>query len=319
MKFQAERGIELNWDQPEALNIELIHDHLLELKAGRTIQKPTYNFKTGESTGSEEFKPRRVVIVEGLFALHRFLKNIGDVRVFVDIGFHGRILRRLLRDVERIGWKPNDILAYSVEVIEPMHEKHVQSTKINADVVIKNEYDPQIEASRSGLQELQVKFKGTLDDEFLRKVGAESLGVVSQRDVYYNPKDRNLASTGEIFRIRHESERIILTYKGPTTDSRLRARPKFEFQIDKETENKLLALYGSAVKTISKTRALYMLNGTVFSLDNVMQVKKDDVVRLGNFIEVRATDRSDIEKFFGTISLLGLNLRDGLKESYVEM
>lgn len=318
-EIESERGIKLNWDQPEAVNIELIGLHLLELKAGLTVQKPIYSFKTGEPTGNEEFKPHKVIIVEGLFALHRFLKDIGDVRVFVDIGLHGRILRRLLRDVERIGWKPADILAYSAEIIEPMHEKHVQSTKISADIVIRNEYDPRVEAGRSGLHELQLKFRGTLDDEFLRKIGAESLGSVSQRDVYYNPKDRNLALTGEIFRIRHESGRILLTYKGPLMDSRFRERPKFEFEISQETENKLLPLYGSAVKTISKTRSLYEFKGIVFSLDHVMRVEKDDIVSLGNFIELRGTGKSDQEKLFVTISILGLDYKNCLRESYAEM
>src|SRR3989338_4818650 len=97
MESEARLGNELNWDQPEALDFELLKNHLNELKNGRTIQKPVYNFKTGEPDGTENFPSRRLIITEGLFALDSSLKNYGDVKAFVDIGTHGRILRRLLR------------------------------------------------------------------------------------------------------------------------------------------------------------------------------------------------------------------------------
>jgi len=128
MENQARNGIVLNWDQPEALNLELLQKHLEQLKRGETIQKPVYNMKISEADKVEEVKPKRVIIVEGLFALNDIIKEQGDVKAFVDIGTHGRILRRLLRDIERTGQKPADILKYFSEVVEPMHEKYVQSS-----------------------------------------------------------------------------------------------------------------------------------------------------------------------------------------------
>lgn len=150
MEKEAEKGNEMNWDQPEALNLELLKTHLDQMKSGEAIEKPTYSFKTSEVAGREKVAPRRVILVEGLFALNDAVKGEGDIKVFVDIGTHGRILRRLLRDVERTGQKPADILKYFAEIVEPMHEQHVQSTKQNSDLVIKTRHQKRIQPASRG-------------------------------------------------------------------------------------------------------------------------------------------------------------------------
>lgn len=320
MEAEAKRGNMLNWDQPEALNLALFKHHLSELKAGRSIQKPNYSFTAGEPVGTEELKPHRVIIVEGLFALDDGVADEGNVKAFVDIGPHGRILRRLLRDVERTGQKPADILAYFAEVVEPMHDKYIESTKRNADLIINNEYSPTIEAERSGLHEIQIKFAATFDMETLRKLGAERLGSVTQVDTYYNPRDRNLVETGEILRIREEGGHRILTYKGPKVASEYRERPKFEFEINDEMEKKFLDIYGDCVKIIYKNRTFYQLDGVVFSMDEVSKVEKGKRVGVGSFIELRSTNK-DVNplKLQTVFSKLGFDPSQGIKDSYFEM
>lgn len=320
MKNEAQKGNILNLDQPEALDLELLRSHLKALKAGKEIQKPVYSFKTGEPTGTETLRPNRVIIAEGLFALNDILAGEGDVKAFVDIGFHGRILRRILRDVKRTGQRPADILKYFSEVVEPMHEKYVQSTRKNADIVIKNEYSPAIEARESGLHEIQLKFKADINAEKLRELGVETIGQAAQTDYYYNPKDRNLIETDEILRIRDENDRKIFTYKGPRTESEFGKRPKFEFEIDGETENKFLSIYGDKIKIIKKERILCRLNAIMFSLDSVSKIENNQEIYLGKFVEIRSTDKeADEEKIKETIIALGLSPADGIKQSYFEM
>ena len=320
MDAEASKGNVLNWDQPEALNLDLFQQHLAQLKSGQPIEKPIYDMKVSEPTSTEEVAPKKIIIVEGLFALDEKLKDLGDVRAFVEIGTHGRIVRRLLRDIQRTGQKPADILKYFSQVVEPMHEKYIESTKKNADLIIDNEYSPGVEAERSGLHEVQLKFRGDLNPDNLRKLGAERLGSTIQIDKYYDPKDRNLVQTGEILRIREEGNRKILTYKGPKIESRFRERPKFEFNIDADTEEAFLDIYGDLTKTITKERTLYQLNGVVFSIDKVSKNEGGKDVDLGSFIEIRSTDKEqDVEKIKSVIQSLGLDINEGIKESYFEM
>lgn len=321
MAEEAAKGNVLNFDQPEVINIPLVKEHMAALREGKPIQKPIYSFKEGEAVGTEEVKPKKIIIVEGLFALNDELVSEADVKAFVDIGTHGRILRRLLRDVERTGQKPEDILSYFSEVVEPMHEKYVQSTAKNADIVISNEYNPSIEADRANAEELQVKFNLlTVDYELFRKIGAERLASATQIDTYYNPKDRNLSDTGESLRIREEGDKRVLTYKGPKKDSGVRQRPKFEFEIDKDTEDKSLGIYGDKVRVLRKQRTLYVLDGIVFTVDSVKEVSDNTDKYIGTFLEIRLPDNNlDSEKVNKVLEKLGLNKDEAISKSYLEM
>ena len=320
MDAEAKKGNVLNWDQPEALNLDLFRQHLAQLKSGEPIEKPIYDMKVGEPTSTVEVAPKKTIIVEGLFVLDEKLKDEGDIKVFVDTGIHGRIIRRLLRDIQRTGQKPADILKYFAQVVEPIHEKYIESTKKNADLIINNEYSPQIEAERSGLHEVQLKFRGILDLDMLRKLGAEKLSSTMQIDKYYDPKDRNLVQTGEILRIREEGKKKTLTYKGPKIESQFREKPKFEFDIDADIEESFLDIYGDMQKTITKERTLYQFGGIVFSIDKVSKNEDGKDVDLGDFIEIRSTDKElDQEKIKSVITQLGLNIKEGIKESYFEM
>lgn len=324
MDEKAEQGLKLNWDHPSAVDLGLLREHIGQLKEGKPIGKPIYSFKSGEREGSETVEPSPIMIIEGLFALSGGIKDEADVRAFVDIGMHGRVMRRLLRDVHRTSMSPRDILNYFAEVVEPMHEQYVNSTKKNADLIIVNEYNPLNEAGRAGVSEVQIKFPVTLSGEELRKAGAERLGKVHQVDYYYNPKDRNLLETGELLRIREEDGLIVLTYKGPAKDSKFRERPKFECEIDVDTRDKFLAMYGERVKGIAKDRVLYKMGEVVIALDDVRKLQVaapgNAEIPLGKFVELRCDEHPermvDLRK---TIEKLGLTMDEATKKAYSEM
>ena len=322
MNSEAQKGNVYNWDQPEALDLELMKKQLKELKSGQAVDKPIYDMKIGEPSAHEKVEPKKIIILEGAFVLNEDMKNQGDFKVFVDVGMHGRIIRRLLRDIERTGQKQIDILKYFLEIVEPMHDQYIQPTKENADIIIKNEYDPKIEADRSGLHEVQLKFKVDFESDILASAGAEQLSTSSlQIDNYYNPKDRNLMKTEEMLRIREEDGRLMLTYKGPKTEGiDFRQRAKFDIEIDKDIERRLLSLYGDRVKTIKKQRTMYQLNEVVFSFDKVIKVEAAQDKEVGTFIEIRSMGKNfNEEKLKKAIKDLGLKMEDGTRESYFEM
>lgn len=317
MQEMAEKGIDYNYDQPEVIDLDLFNTHLQAIKNGQTIEKPIYNFATGSAEKTEKVEPRKIIIVEGLFALNEKLLGVGDIKAFVEVGTHGRLVRRILRDIESRGQNPDDILDYFAKVVEPMHEEYIQSTRENAEVVINNEYKPKEEAR--GIEEMQLKFRVTIDAEKLRKLGAERIGSVTQVDTYCNPKDRNLRDTDEVLRVREEDGHIVVSYKGPQKGGDFRIRPKIDFEINQKTRDAFIKMYGGASTIIKKDRTLYQLNGITFSVDKVVKNENGVETDLGNFIEIRGSGPSDQTKLEKVATTLGLKISDGDKRPYSEM
>jgi adenylate cyclase len=317
MEEMAAQGINYNYDQPEVINLDLFNTHLNSLKSGQPIEKPIYNFSTGEAERTDKVLPQRIIIVEGLFALNEKLLEVGDIKVFVEVGTHGRLIRRILRDIESRGQNPDDILSYFAKVVEPMHDEYIQSTKKEADIVISNEYNPEVEAR--GMKEIQLKFTGVIEPEKLRKLGAERIGSSIQVDTYYNPKDRDLQVTGEILRIREESGHIIVSYKGPKQGGDFRVRPKIDFEISTEARDNLIKMYGEAVTVVKKDRTVYQLNGVTFDIDKVIKIDNGIERDLGNFMEIRGINSPREEDLKKIIELLGFKMEDGDKRAYSEM
>jgi adenylate cyclase len=323
IESEAQQGRTINFDMPEYLNLKLVKEHLSALKRNEPIQMPIYNFANGAPDGTTTQHPKRIIILEGIHALNDKIVDEEDLKVFVEIGMHGRMIRRLLRDIERTGRNPYDILKFFTNTVEPMHEQHIETTKKNADMIIKNEYRPDVEAQKSGKFEFQLKFKlEHVDKEALRKAGAQKLSVTNQVDYYYNPKDRDLKSTGEILRIRHEGGQKMLTYKGPKMDAKVRKRPIFEFDIDEQAEESLLSVYGENSKIISKSREMYQLDDCVVSIDRVNKTENGTTTFIGYFLEIRLPNGElDEEKIKATLAKIdpGLKFDQGIKDGYFEM
>jgi uridine kinase len=129
---------EVNFDHPDALDNELMADHLEELAAGRPVEKPTYDFAQHTRAGETvTIAPSPIVIVDGilLFSDPR-LRSLFDIKVFVDVADDVRFIRRLLRDVEDRGRTMDDVIRQYLTTVRPMHLEFVEPSKRFADVII---------------------------------------------------------------------------------------------------------------------------------------------------------------------------------------
>ena len=270
-------GAEMHWDDPRAVDTQLVAEHLERLKRGKPINMPVYDFASSSRVGTEKFEPAPVIVVEGIFALDQLMREHSDINVFVDIGMHGRFLRRLLRDLaERGESDPQEIIKYFGNVVEVAHQEHVQPQIAAADLIIDNEYDAHIEAERTGVSEQQIKYPVQIDVALRQRIAAAGGRRISwgkQRDQYYFAHDRNFHETGEMLKIRNEDGHASLIYKGPSSDGTAQERMKFDFDLDSGTEFTVSKLYDRGDFCIEKTREAYQVGSFVLVLD-------DDVTRV---------------------------------------
>lgn len=128
----------VNYDSPEALETELLIEHLRLLKEGESVECPVYDFtKHNRSSETIIIEPRRVMILEGILALENpNLRELMDIKIFVEADADERILRRVVRDVNERGRDVEDIARQYLETVKPMHYIYVEPTKRLADIVI---------------------------------------------------------------------------------------------------------------------------------------------------------------------------------------
>ena len=128
----------INFDHPNAYDVELLITHLNNLKNGISINKPTYDFtKHTRSSYVEVVNPCNVIIVEGImaFAIPE-LRDMFDIKVFVDTPDDIRFIRRLKRDVEHRGRTMESVINQYLSVVKPMHQTFVEPSKIYADIIV---------------------------------------------------------------------------------------------------------------------------------------------------------------------------------------
>jgi uridine kinase len=133
----AERE-EVNYDHPSAFEWELVREHLKAVLSGQVIEMPQYDFTIHDRTDETvTVEPTDVVVVEGIFALHDpAVVDMLDLRLYVETDADVRILRRIRRDVIERGRDLESVIDQYLSTVKPMHERFVEPTRKEADLVI---------------------------------------------------------------------------------------------------------------------------------------------------------------------------------------
>jgi len=128
----------INYDHPDALDNDLLVSHLRDLRAGKAIEKPIYDFTTCTRTGETVYvEPADVIIVEGILVLENpRLRALMDLKLFVDTDPDLRFIRRLQRDLVERGRTIESVIGQYLETVRPMHLEFVEPSKRYADVII---------------------------------------------------------------------------------------------------------------------------------------------------------------------------------------
>lgn len=133
-----EERLKMNYDEPAAIEWSLLCQHLKELKEGKTIEMPTYDFITcARLDKTVKVEPREVVVVEGILVLaDKQSREMMDVRVFVDADADDRLIRVIHRDCIERGRTPQMVIDRYSDTLKPMHELYIEPSKRYADLIV---------------------------------------------------------------------------------------------------------------------------------------------------------------------------------------
>ncbi len=137
-ELSFEERVKVNFDHPDSMDTPLLADDVRRLRAGQAIERPTYDFANFQRLkGTVRIEPFPAIIVEGILIFeNKQLRELMDIKIFVDTDADLRFIRRLVRDIRERGRTMEMVIGQYMNTVRPMHMEFVEPSKRYADVII---------------------------------------------------------------------------------------------------------------------------------------------------------------------------------------
>ncbi|XP_021752808.1 uridine-cytidine kinase C-like isoform X2 [Chenopodium quinoa] len=285
----SSRIIDGNFDDPRLTDYDTLLQNIQDLRAGQPIEVPIYDFKSSSRTGyrTVEVPSSRIVIIEGIYALSEKLRPFLDLRVSITGGVHFDLVKRVLRDIQRAGQDPEEIIHQISETVYPMYKAFIEPDLRTAHIKIVNKFNP-----FTGFQNPTYILKSTkiVKDEQIKSVMSEEHKETKEEtyDIYLLPPGEDPEACQSYLRMRNRDGKYNLMFEEWVTDTPFIISPRISFEVSVRLLGGLMAL-GYTIAAILKRRS------HVFSDDKVI-VKIDWLEQLNRkYIQVQGKDRSYIK------------------------
>ncbi|CAN2060747.1 unnamed protein product [Malus fusca] len=281
----ASRIVDGNFDDPRLTDYDTLLQNVNDLKAGKQVEVPVYDFKSSSRTGyrTVEVPSSRIVIIEGIYALSEKLRPFLDLRVSVTGGVHFDLVKRVLRDIQRAGQEPEEIIHQISETVYPMYKAFIEPDLQTAHIKIINKFNP-----FTGFQSPTYILKSAknLSADQIKAVFSEDHTEAKEEtyDIYLLPPGEDPESCQSYLRMRDKDGKYSLMFEEWVTDNPFVISPRITFEVSVRLLGGLMAL-GYTIATILKR------SSHVFSNDGVC-VKIDWLEQLNRrYIQVQGKDR----------------------------
>ncbi|XP_028069226.1 inorganic pyrophosphatase TTM2-like isoform X2 [Camellia sinensis] len=281
----SSRIIDGNFDDPRLTDYDTLLKNIYDLKEGKQVEIPIYDFKSSSRTGYRtlEVPSSRIVVIEGIYALSEKLRPLLDLRVSVTGGVHFDLVKRVLRDIQRAGQEPEEIIHQISETVYPMYKAFIEPDLQTAHIKIINKFNP-FTGFQSPIYILKSSKKVTVD-EIKAVMSEEHTETMEQTyDIYLLPPGEDPESCQSYLRMRNKDGKYNLMFEEWVTDSPFVISPRITFEVSVRLLGGLMAL-GYTIAAILKR------SSHVFSDERVC-VKIDWLEQLNrHYVQVQGKDR----------------------------
>ncbi|GLC49662.1 hypothetical protein PLESTB_000272800 [Pleodorina starrii] len=256
--------IDDNFDDPRLTDYDLLLQNLADLRDGKEVQIPIYDFRTSRRVGyrTQPVPEARVVIVEGIYALSERLRPLMDLRVSITGGVHFDLVKRVMRDIQRSGQGPEEIIQQITDTVYPMYKAFIEPDLQTAHLRVVNSFNP-----FSGFMNATyiLKSKKVPSLEKVTKV-LESYGAVTQRrevdiyDIYLLPPNEDPETCQSWLRMRNRDGRYSLMFEEWVSEGPFIISPRISFEVGVRILGGLMAL-GYEIGTIMKRTSTILAVG----------------------------------------------------------
>lgn len=304
----SSRVIDGNYDDPRLTDYDLLLENLNDLRAGKDVEVPIYDFKLSRRVGYRTLKvsSSRIVVIEGIYALSEKLRPLLDLRVAVRGGVHFDLLKRVLRDINRAGQDPEEIIHQISETVYPMYKAFIEPDLETAHIKIVNKFNP-----FSGFQNPTYILKSAriVTEEQVRQVLSSKHVEVCEEtyDIYLLPPGEDPETCQSYLRMRNREGKYSLMFEEIVTDNPFIISPRITFEVSVRLLGGLMAL-GYTIATILKRMS------QVFS-DEKLCIKIDKLEQLQRkYVQVQGKDRAAVAEAAKNMGLEG----SYIPHSYIE-
>ncbi|ESR54098.1 Inorganic pyrophosphatase TTM1 [Citrus sinensis] len=281
----SSRIIDGNFDDPRLTDYDTLLENIRGLKEGKAVQVPIYDFKSSSRIGYRtlEVPSSRIVIIEGIYALSEKLRPLIDLRVSVTGGVHFDLVKRVFRDIQRVGQEPEEIIHQISETVYPMYKAFIEPDLQTAHIKIINKFNP-----FTGFQNPTYILKSTRPvtvDEIKAVMSKEHTETTEETyDIYLLPPGEDPDACQSYLRMRNRDGKYNLMFEEWVTDSPFIISPRITFEVSVRLLGGLMAL-GYTIATILKR------SSHIFYDDRVC-VKTDWLEQLNRkYVQVQGRDR----------------------------
>ncbi|XP_078148564.1 inorganic pyrophosphatase TTM2-like [Carex rostrata] len=295
----ASRIIDGNFDDPRLTDYDTLLENIKGLKNGSAVQVPIYDFKSSTRIGyrTVEVPSSRVVIIEGIYALSEKLRPLLDLRVSVTGGVHFDLVKRVLRDIQRAGQEPEEIIQQISETVYPMYKAFIEPDLQTAHIKIVNKFNP-----FSGFQNPTYILKSpkqlTADQIKAAMPEEHKESTEETYDIYLLPPGEDPEACQSYLRMRNREGKYNLMFEEWVTDSPFIISPRISFEVSVRLLGGLMAL-GYTIAAILKRSSHAFTDGRVV-------VKIDWLEQLNRrYIQVQGRDRLYVKTIAEQLGLEG--------------
>ncbi|KAL5544840.1 hypothetical protein UlMin_008624 [Ulmus minor] len=285
----SSRIIDGNFDDPRLTDYDTLLENIRGLKAGNPVQVPVYDFKSSSRVGyrTVEVPSSRIVIIEGIYALSEKLRPLLDLRVSITGGVHFDLVKRVLRDIQRAGQAPEEIIYQISETVYPMYKAFIEPDLQTAHIKIINKFNP-----FTGFQNPSYILKSTkaVSVDQIKAVFSEDHKETTEEtyDIYLLPPGEDPEACQSYLRMRNRDGKYNLMFEEWVTDSPFIISPRITFEVSVRLLGGLMAL-GYTIASILKRKS------HIFRDDKVC-VKTDWLEQLNRqYVQVQGRDRTFVK------------------------
>lgn len=293
----ASRIIDGNFDDPRLTDYDTLMTNIQDLKAGNSVEVPIYDFKSSCRVGYRtlEVPSSRIVIIEGIYALSEKLRPLLDLRVSVTGGVHFDLVKRVLRDIQRAGQEPEEIIHQISETVYPMYKAFIEPDLQTAHIKIMNKFNP-----FTGFQcpTYILKSSRNLTPEEIKSVLPEGFTEISEQtyDIYLLPPGEDPETCQSYLRMRNKDGKYNLMFEEWVKDPPFVISPRITFEVSVRLLGGLMALGYTMAAILRRTSNIFCDEKVCVKVDWLEQLNR-------HYVQVQGRDRAVVKS---TAEQLGL-------------